>query len=168
MNRRKISVTSAFSDLLLLLATSALLTASACKPAAPPISAVRENCEALLEGMLKSPSSLKIVEVREGDWQDDTKDVTIVYDADNSFGAALRGSLTCSYLYDPDWWTDAKGSVDMRVATTEPVPAYRLMPYKLISDGETIGGDRTKPDLGILMATGKVADVLRRRRDQKK
>ena len=161
MSRHKFSAAYALSGFL-------LLAANTCKPAAPPISAVRENCEALLEAMLKSPSSLRIVEIRESDWQGDTKDVAIVYDADNSFGASLRGSLTCSYLSDPDWWTDTKGAVDMRAEITKPVPAYRLMPYKLISDGETIGGNKTEPALAILMQIGKATDVLRRRREQNK
>jgi hypothetical protein len=161
MSRCKFSVGSVLSGFI-------LLATNACKPVAPPISAIRENCEALLEAMLKSPSSLRIVEVRESDWKGDTKDVTIVYDANNSFGASLRGSLACSYLPDPDWWNDTKGSVDMRTDTIKPVPAYRLMPYKLVSDGETIGGNTTEPDLAILMQTGKASDVLRRRREEKK
>jgi hypothetical protein len=145
-----------------------LLAANACKPAAPPISAIRENCEALLEAMLKSPSSLQIVEVRESDWQGDTKDVAIVYDADNSFGASLRGNLTCSYLSDPDWWTNTKGAIDMRTDTTKPVPADSLMPYKLVSDGETIGGSKIKPDIAILLQKIKAKDALRRRHEQNK
>lgn len=135
---------------------------SACTPPAPPVSPLRQNCEALLEAMLKSPSSLEIVEVEEGQWRGDTKDIEIVYDADNSFGASLRGTLTCSYLSDPDWWTDTKGIVDMRTDTT-PVPAYRLIPYELVSDGQTIGGDKTEPALPILMHTTNLSDILRRR-----
>ena len=42
------------------------------------------------------------------------------------------------------------------------------MPYKLVSDGETVGGSKTKTDIAILLQKIKAKDVLRRHHEQNK
>lgn len=145
-----------------------LLGAAACKPVDTDTpSPFQEKCAALLETILKSPSSLRIVEIRESDWRGDTKEVSIVYDADNSFGATLRGNFNCSFLPDPDWWGDDKGRIDMRT-DLEPSAPYQLLPYKIVSDNDTFGGSKTEPDVMILLQSSKTHDILRRRREERR
>ncbi len=110
-----------------------------------PVSPFILNCETYLEEMLKSPATLSIVKKFELDWRGDEKVVQIEYDAQNSFGALLRDTFSCTYLAKERWWLeDSNAGRDFR--EIQEIDAATLAPYQIRTDGKTLGGDRKKQD----------------------
>lgn len=89
--------------------------------------------------------------------------MSFTYDAQNSFGAFLRGNFSCSYLPVVRWWEeDASPSNDLR-DPDRTVDPYVLMPFEISDDGEKIGGSKTEKNDDIALLQLQAFSVLGRR-----
>jgi len=127
------------------------------------VSPYYDNCTAFLEAALKAPGSLVLVSSNETDWRGDIKTVSLTYDAQNSFGALLRGHFSCSYLPSLRWWEeDTSPNNDLR-DPQRAVDSYVLTPFEITDDGKKIGGSKTERSADISLLQLKTFPILGRR-----